>query len=112
MPQRCSKAGIDLWHAVDERRHHGPTRSRARSTLLAINVGADCSFPIAQVRVEIDCCGGLDRNQWNCPTPGLPGWLGFRRFSGVAAPLVALTALPSLFNAPWMTPRAARSDGR
>ena len=39
-----------------ERRHHGPTRSRARSTLLAINVGADCSFPIAQVRVEIDCC--------------------------------------------------------
>jgi hypothetical protein len=32
-----------------------PTRSRARSTLLAINVGADCSFPIAQVRVEIDC---------------------------------------------------------
>jgi len=31
----------------------GPTRSRARSTLLAINVDADCSFPISQVR-EID----------------------------------------------------------
>jgi hypothetical protein len=134
---------------------------------LAINVGADCSFPIAQVRVEIDCCkraeiktplgmhalscrsrlvsprlmrpelgvGELDGwREMENPSPKVPaadlahwrtgsksvelsdarppGVLGFRRLGGVAAPLVALTALPSLFNAPWMTSQAARGDGR
>ena len=47
-------AGIDLWHAVGRVSALAVQHDLCvRSTLLAINVDADCSFPISQVR-EID----------------------------------------------------------
>jgi hypothetical protein len=42
-----------LWHAVGRASALAVKLDRARPTLLAINVDADCSFPIAQGRVKV-----------------------------------------------------------